>query len=645
MANRNADDLRANKEMEAQYRAHLEFGLQHVPELTKRRSLADIQALALILMQLRNHPTPHACYFLTHWVSGIIIDMGLHRSATSRAMDGVSMMPKEYELRKRVFWSILGIIVIVAGKLGRPIELRSEDIDIEMPEPVDDLLPGETAKTPERCCSFLCAIESFKLLTIFHDIYTRLYTTHPIGDYESTLRGLENRQRMWRERLPLFFRLGRAESEDPENKTMALWLAYWDAEIQLLLHHPAVCRSVNPQLISSNIQSSVDASFRIIEMVAELRKAKANDTSWLNSSTYIAAIFTLLFAYHQQIDEVSPAELNRLQQDLETCYAVLEDAGMPLGTGRALPDCVHQIISPILIHIKSYVEARHRPSAVNFSEPPRQGADGAPVQRQAVQALQPQPQREEQMNRLSPRQPTGEQQSTTPNHTNAYTQSASQQQLQAPSQLQQQPPAQTTYPVHQPPPPPQYSSSQPPSLPYSQQQQVTYDPQPTNGFVPYQSQNYNRPFQGAAANPAHAQAQQQAYLNHLNTVLAWNDMPGPASNTTNGTATQQWMPYQQNAKPQPSTSTPQWSQQQPPHSQSAPHAQAQQQQQQQQHHQPQQHTQDYMGTANALMSLQSNDPNAPTANGTGGAYQGPPSQTPWPMSAGFMGNGQNWRPD
>ena len=502
MANRNTDGGRTNKDVEAQYRAHLEFALQHVPQLVARRGLADVQALALILMQLRNHPTPHACYFLTHWVTGIILDMGLHRSATSRAMDGIAMSHKECELRKRVFWSIMGVLVTVSGKLGRPIELRSEDIDIELPEPVDDLFKGETAKCPERRCSFAPGIESFKLLVLFQDIYNGLYSARPTGDYEMILRNIQTRQKAWRDRLPLAFRLDRPESEDPENKMFALYLAYWDAEIQLLLHHPAVCRSVNPQTIAANIQQSVEASYRIIELVSELRKARSNDTSLLSASTYIAAMFTLLFAYRQQMDDISTSEISRLQVHLEACYAVLEDVGIPLGSDRLLPDRVQEIVNPLLTQIKTYVEGKRGIVTQNMPEHSRQNIDAAAVQRQqAAQALHSSA-RDGQVSHYSPREAqqhvSAAGQSTPHYHT-----------IPAQAQLQQQGSGPTSYAIPQ----QQASDSNPhPSSANYAQPQLPFDPQSATSFMPYQPSNYSRPFQGAASNPAHAHAQQQVSL-------------------------------------------------------------------------------------------------------------------------------------
>jgi hypothetical protein len=57
-------------------------------------------------------------------------------------------------MRKRTFWGLLTVQTKVSGKLGRPMPLRLDDFDVELPEPIDDELLSEkgldTSK-PGKC--------------------------------------------------------------------------------------------------------------------------------------------------------------------------------------------------------------------------------------------------------------------------------------------------------------------------------------------------------------------------------------------------------------------------------------------------------------------------------------------------------------
>ena len=575
----------------------MEYTLQHVALLISGRSLEDIKGLALIIIVLRNLPTPHAAFFMTHWVNAIVSDMGLNRSASKRESNAIGMTVKQQEARKRIFWTLLAILTSICGKLARPIAVRIDTVDIEIPEATQDLLPDETVHSPEKRCSFLPAIESFKLLSMFQDTVHGLYIARPVGDYETIVRNVETRMKSWRENLPTIYKLGRPESDDPENHVIALWLAYWDAEIQLLLHHPAVCRSVNPQIISANMQQAVEAAFSIIEKVAELRNAKCHDTTWLNASTYIAAIFTLLFAFNHRRDTLTLDEIAKLQTDLDACYGLLEDVGNTLGTGAVLPNRIQAIIGPIMYEIKTYVEQKQNPAAVSTNQDPKQptkrpaeataGRPPPSAQMQSLQAPSPESQR-----RYSPHQHAmNAPQQPRMNLSNVY----NQQQL---SQDTPQPQSQPGYNV-----PIQQSPLNPQQYNTNAYIQPPYDSTtPTSQLHPFgQAQvaaaavsSTPRHFQGAASDPERARQQQQEYISHLNTYYAWNDMGGP----------NQWQNFTQTLR---SHMPGEW----------GVHVSHQDLQQQAQQAQNSQQQHDYMTSANALMAMQGADGSGNGGNGAG----------------------------
>jgi hypothetical protein len=102
-----------------------------------------LQAITLICSHLRNFPKPGASWMLSITTLTLAIELGLHRSAKRWSAEN-AMSGYDIEIRKRVFWSILTINSTLSGKLGRPMPIRPEGFDIEIPEPMDNDVMAET---------------------------------------------------------------------------------------------------------------------------------------------------------------------------------------------------------------------------------------------------------------------------------------------------------------------------------------------------------------------------------------------------------------------------------------------------------------------------------------------------------------------
>ena len=163
-ASRNAENASHSSGLNDLSNRHYHYALSFFPRLMASHTLQDVQALTMISLHLRSFPKPGACWMLSATTLNLAIELGLHRSAKRWA----PMLPKrsflEIEMRKRIFWSIYTIHTIVGGKLGRPMALRHEDFDVEIPQAVDDeLLTAEGIDNPrEGKCGFLVGIESIQ---------------------------------------------------------------------------------------------------------------------------------------------------------------------------------------------------------------------------------------------------------------------------------------------------------------------------------------------------------------------------------------------------------------------------------------------------------------------------------------------------
>lgn len=57
------------------------------------------------------------------------MSLGMHRAATSTT----TLSPVERESRRRAWWVLYFFDRFSASKLGQPVSIRDEDIDVEMP--------------------------------------------------------------------------------------------------------------------------------------------------------------------------------------------------------------------------------------------------------------------------------------------------------------------------------------------------------------------------------------------------------------------------------------------------------------------------------------------------------------------------------
>lgn len=331
ISHRNSDGSLYFKTIAEESFAHYHYSVSRVFELVTNRTLPDVQAIAMICAYMRGFAKPGAAWMFSIWALGMAVEMGLHRSTKVWPNEnGRSLM--DIEMRKRVFWTLMMIHVLVSGKLGRPCSIRSEDYDVEFPQALDDTMPSELASGQAPSCSFRSAIEIFKMVELDLDTYNTIYAIRSSTPYEEDLRRLEAKAEKWEKDLPAEFDLSRVENADGPQRMIAVWLSFMKSSYALNLHHPAVCRSTSKEVASRNLDICTDAAFAIIETSAELRKLNCLDTTWIHATTYLAAIFTLLFVHWERRDTITTHDLTKLKVQLGLCLEIMGDVGVLLGT-------------------------------------------------------------------------------------------------------------------------------------------------------------------------------------------------------------------------------------------------------------------------------------------------------------------------
>jgi hypothetical protein len=312
--------------------SHYQYALSFYKQLLQgKHNLEDVQALAMICHHLRNFPKPGAAWILTSITYLFALELGLHRSVKAWA-DGTGKLSKlDIEMRKRVFWTLNALQVNLNGKLGRPMPISNEDIDVEFPDPMNDCLPGEETKLDSfHQCSFQVGIQVAKYTVLELELYKTIYAVrHSPGAYLDNLKRLETGIQQWKDELPQ--ELQDPSRASPDNHIFALYLEYWYQAYHLLLHHPAVCRSVDPVVINSNLEKCLDASQKMLHNCTEMMHKKSLDIPWINTVVYIAATFTTLFASSMRKEQLTPVDMTKLKSDMATWISVLGECDHFLG--------------------------------------------------------------------------------------------------------------------------------------------------------------------------------------------------------------------------------------------------------------------------------------------------------------------------
>ncbi|KAF2644415.1 hypothetical protein P280DRAFT_465752 [Massarina eburnea CBS 473.64] len=356
---------------------HYRYSLSLFKDLLLSHTWKDVQALALLSHHLRNFPKPGAAWYMISTTFTLAIELGFHRSHRAWADSGSKMDKLEIEMRKRIFWTMHALGTNLSGKLGRPMPINLDEIDVEFPEPLDDTLPGDNVNvTPFRRCSFHIGIQIAKFTVCLSKLYGTLYSLNRnSASYTDTIRRLEAGLHRWKEEQPY-------ELQDPNRATrddfvFALFLEYWYHEYILLLHHPAVCRSRDPEVIDSNMDRCLAASQKMLHTCNELRTLRSLDIPWINAVVYIAAIFTTLFIYFQRKDHMSSVDMAKLRGDMDQWVDVMGDWGQLLGSGDKLKSAIHSIVERSLSSINEAIFKRT--ASQSLAQVALQGPQDAPA--------------------------------------------------------------------------------------------------------------------------------------------------------------------------------------------------------------------------------------------------------------------------
>lgn len=333
-ATRNWEDAEQQARLNSQSNIHYHYCLGMFYQLSTSHTVQDVQALALICMHLRNFPKPGASWMLARIAMTLAIELGLHRSVKRWAPESNTLSELDIEMRRRTFWTILTVNITLSGKLGRPMPLRNGDYDTEYPSPIDDdYIPGEGVEPPRPMkCNHEIGIQAFKIIPHYLELYSTIYSISRRPDtYIATVNKLEAKIRAWKEDLPSGLVNGEMGHNEQEGRVFALYAQSWSLEFRLLLRHPSVSMTTDPDFNAESMRICVESARQMLRVVRQLQQYKSLDTTWYNTSIYVMALTTTLFSQWEKRGAVSAADLASLKSEMDMWLDIMAVIGTLLG--------------------------------------------------------------------------------------------------------------------------------------------------------------------------------------------------------------------------------------------------------------------------------------------------------------------------
>ncbi|KAF5672528.1 positive activator of transcription [Fusarium heterosporum] len=204
--------------------------LQENQDYYEEPSLMQVEVLTLLAWASNVLGRIRTAYCYSGIAMRLAQSLGMHRSASRHT----TLTPVERESRRRTWWVLYFFDRFSASKLGQPITVRDEDIDVEMPS-MDGLTKEEMAEflDPQNL------ITNIKLAKIIGNILTHIYGIPKAtnGLYVHQVHGILKQLRAWHDELRSDMRVKERGTPRP---VASLHLAYNQCIIQttrpVLLH-------------------------------------------------------------------------------------------------------------------------------------------------------------------------------------------------------------------------------------------------------------------------------------------------------------------------------------------------------------------------------------------------------------------------
>lgn len=191
-------------------------------EAYEEPSLLQVEVLTLLAWSSNILGRVRTAFCYVGTAMRLATSMGMHRAASTLT----TLTPVERECRRRTWWVLYFFERFSASKLGQPVTLRDDDIDVELPS-MDGLTDEERAEFLDP----LPIVTNIKLARIIGNILTDIYgiPKRANGLCIHGVHGILKQLRAWNEEMPPDMRVKERGTSRP---AASLHLAYNQCIIQ-----------------------------------------------------------------------------------------------------------------------------------------------------------------------------------------------------------------------------------------------------------------------------------------------------------------------------------------------------------------------------------------------------------------------------
>jgi len=310
---------------------YFHYALGFYRDLLHDRSIASMQAMALIIIHFRNLPKPGISWTYSHKVLVRAIELEYHRDPNKIKLPPGEDDPLSKELRIRIFHSILAVCVTTGCRVGLPAPWQFQHIDLPLPKAIKDSEISKQGIVTELSgqCDFWPCLHLAKLLPLLTELHNNVHAVRrPPAEYVKTVEALNTKIVAWRQDWDETIKL---EPKHVNLVVATLLFETWAAEYQLNLHHPACCTSDDPEVQERNIEMCLKSARRLLQAFHTLSsKYKGVDFTWHSTSAYATGFGVTLYYYKRRLGRVTMDQFETMRNELKGWVSLMAYADLVL---------------------------------------------------------------------------------------------------------------------------------------------------------------------------------------------------------------------------------------------------------------------------------------------------------------------------
>ncbi|KIW19304.1 hypothetical protein PV08_03598 [Exophiala spinifera] len=316
---------------------YFHVALGHDRDLFHDRSLASMQALAMICVHLRNLPKPGISWVYCHKILVRAIELEYHRDPDKIRLPEAERDPLSKQLRIRVFHVILGICVTTGCRVGLPAPWHFQHMDVPLPRAIKDseISRHGVAAQLSGLCDFWPCLHLAKLLPLLTELHNNIVAVRkPAAEYLQTVEALNTKILAWRQDWEDTIKF---EAKQVNLHVAGLLIETWAAEYQLNLFHPVCCTSDDPEVHERHLDICHKAARRLLQAFHTLSsRYKGVDFTWHSTLAYATGFGITLFVYRRKTTPVTSEQFEAMRNELKGWISLMAYADLVLRTGNHL---------------------------------------------------------------------------------------------------------------------------------------------------------------------------------------------------------------------------------------------------------------------------------------------------------------------